>query len=166
MVELHPDVVPLVSLLGTWVGEGAGEYPTIESFRYREEVTFAHVGKPFLAYRQATVNLATSLPAHAESGYLRAVGDRRVELVLAHPTGVVELEEGTFELVYNDQGRAHGLKLDLRSTSVAGTTTAKEVTSLERRIEVTGDVLRYTLAMAAVGQPHQHHLQAELHRQP
>jgi hypothetical protein len=166
-VELHPDVVPLAGLLGTWVGEGAGKYPTIESFRYREEVTFGHVGKPFLAYRQATVNLATGLPAHAEVGYLRAVGDGGVELVLAHPTGVAELEEGALEIVQPERGGNEGpvLRLHLRSTSVAGTTTAKAVTSLERSIELAGDVLRYTLAMGAVGQPHQHHLRADLRRQ-
>ncbi len=155
---MHPDVAVLACLVGQWVGEGRGEYPTVESFRYREEVTVGHVGKPFLAYRQATVNLGTGLPAHAEVGFLRAGGGGRVELVLAHPTGVAEVEEGSVETLPG------GLHLHLRSTGVAGTATAKEVLSLERRIEVVGDLLRYDLAMGAVGQPHQHHLSAELHR--
>lgn len=159
-VALHPDVVALECLLGTWVGEGQGEYPTIEPFRYREEVVFGHVGKPFLAYRQATVRLGADVPAHAESGYLRGVGGNRVELVLAHPTGIAELAEG--ELTAGPDDRA--LALDLRSTDVVATATAKEVRSVERRITVAGDTLRYELAMAAVGQPHQHHLAAELTR--
>lgn len=162
---MHPDVEPLAELLGTWVGEGEGKYPTIEPFRYREEVVFGQVGKPFLSYRQATVHLGTGLPAHAEAGYLRALGNNRVELVLAHPTGIAEVAEGTFEASDGGDGRS---RLDLRLMSIGVTTTptAKDVTSIERHIEVVGDVLRYDLAMGAVGQPHQHHLAAELHRQP
>ena len=157
-VELHPDVAVLAPLLGTWAGTGAGSYPTIESFRYREEVTFGHVGKPFLAYRQATVRLDTGLPAHAEAGYLRGTGGNRVELVLAHPTGIAELAEG--EVTVTEAG----LVLRLASVAVARTATAKEVTRVDRTIAVEGDVLRYELAMAAVGQQHQHHLAAELQR--
>jgi hypothetical protein len=160
-VELHPDVACVAALLGTWEGTGEGRYPTIEPFSYREEVTFGHVGKPFLAYRQATARLDTGLPAHAEAGYLRGVGGGRLELVLAHPTGIAELAEGSVEAA--DGG---GLVLRLATVQVAATSTAKEVTRVERMITVDGDVLRYDLAMAAVGQPHQHHLAAELHRKP
>jgi hypothetical protein len=157
-VELHPDVAVLAPLLGTWAGTGAGRYPTIEPFRYREEVTFGHVGKPFLAYRQATVRLDTGLPAHAEAGYLRGTGGNHVELVLAHPTGIAELAEGEVEATEG------GLALRLASVAVTRTTSAKEVTRVDRTITVEGDVLRYELSMAAVGQPHQHHLAAELQR--
>ena len=158
--ELHPDVATLGCLLGTWSGTGEGTYPTVAPFTYRETVVFGHVGKPNLAYRQATVHLETGLPSHAETGYLRGFGGARVELVLAHPTGVVELAEGT--VVPTDDG----VRLHLRSTDVVGTATAKEVRRLERTIEVAGDVLTYDLAMAAVGQEHQHHLHAELRREP
>ncbi|HKY66921.1 MAG TPA: FABP family protein [Acidimicrobiales bacterium] len=155
---LHPDVETLAPLLGTWTGTGAGTYPTIEPFSYREEVVFGHVGKPFLAYRQATVRLDTGLPAHAEAGYLRGVGGGRLELVLVHPTGIAEVAEGEAVM-----GPDH-LEVRLVSVAVTRTATAKEVTEVERTITVDGDVLRYDVAMAAVGQPLQHHLAAELRR--
>jgi hypothetical protein len=157
---LHPDVVALACLLGTWSGEGEGRYPTIESFTYREEITFGHVGKPFLFYRQSTVRIDTGVPSHAEVGYLRGIGSGRVELVLAHPTGIAELSGGEITTVPD------GLTLRLHSTDIVRTATAKDVRSVERSITVQGHDLTYDLSMAAVTQPHQLHLTATLHRVP
>lgn len=150
----HPAIEPIAFLLGTWRGEGAGEYPTIAAFRYGEEVRFWHVGKPFLAYMQRTWSLADGSPLHAEMGYWRPKPEGRLEVVLAHPTGVVEVQEGTVS----------GSRIVLGSTTMARTATAKDVRELRRTLELCGGVLRYTLEMAAVGQPLQHHLSAELRR--
>jgi THAP4-like, heme-binding beta-barrel domain len=156
--ELHPDVAVLAPLLGTWEGSGTGEYPTIDDFAYDESITFSHVGKPFVAYSQRTRHPVTSAPMHAETGYLRVPRPGSVEIVMAQPTGLAEIYEGAVV------GGDVPLVIDVRSTSINATSTAKEVTVTERTISVTGDDLHYTFRMAAVGQPLQHHLSATLHR--
>jgi hypothetical protein len=152
--DLHPDVQPLAMLLGTWSGGGHGEYPTIEPFDYRETVTFEHVGKPFLVYRQRTSRVSDGFPLHAEMGYWRSPGPGRVELVIAHPFGATEIDEGIVE----------GGRIDVCSTSIATTSTAKELTSVERTFQLDDDVLHYTVRIAAVGVPLTHHLEATLRR--
>ena len=164
-IALHPDVSALEPLLGVWSGRGHGSYPTIESFDYLEELRFEHVGKPFVAYGQRTRHAADGRPLHAETGYWRrsldpvdggplgsAIG---IEVMLAHPTGLMELLVGTLEA---------GV-IELRCQHVVGSPTAKSVIETVRHFELDGDELRYRVAMAAVGQPLTHHLEATLRRQ-
>ncbi len=153
-MDLHPDLTPLEFLVGSWTGGGEGAYPTIEPFAYHEEIAFGHVGKPFLSYIQRTRHASTGLPLHSESGYLRSLGDGRVELVIAQPSGIVEVHTG----------RVEEAKVDLASVIVATTPSAKSVEAVRRVIELVDEELHTRLWMAAVGQPLQLHLSASFQR--
>ena len=95
---LHPDLAPLAFLLGRWEGAGVGGYPTIESFQFGQEMTFSHNGKPFLSYTSRTWRLDAEghlgQPLATETGFWRPQPDGQVELLLAHPTGIIEIYLG------------------------------------------------------------------------
>ena len=157
MVELHPQCRALEPLLGTWHGAGRGSYPTIDDFAYVEELTFGHVGKPFLSMTQRSRDQVTGEPLHAEAGYLRATADGSVELVVAQPSGIAEVHRGTVSC------GAAGLVVELESDQVALTATAKSVTRVRRRLHLDGAVLVSELWMAAVGEADLvHHVRARL----
>ena len=160
MPDLHADVAALAPLLGTWTGRGSGDYPTIDSFDYTEEITFGHVGKPFLSYGQRTKSIDDGRPLHAETGYLRVPSPGHVEWILAHPTGITEILEGTLTIVDG------ALVMELAATVIGRSGSAKDVSALGRSFRLLGDTLTYTVRMGAVGQPLQHHLSATLHRKP
>jgi hypothetical protein len=148
----HGDLEPLLFLLGTWRGEGVGGYPTMDGFRYGEEVTFRHNGKPFLAYTQRTWSLDDGRPLHSETGYWRPQPGGAVEVVLAHPTGIAEVYYGTVA----------GNRVELATDAVVRTSSAKEVTALTRLYGLVEGKLMYAVDMAAVGHPLQSHLSATL----
>ncbi len=151
---VHADLEPLAFLLGTWKGEGTGEWVGAEPFRYGEEITFEHVGDPFLLYAQRSWSPDDGSPIHFERGFVRPGGPGRVEIVFAHPLGIVEVAEGTVS----------GTVIDVASTTVAVTGTGSPVTELRRRIEVEDGILRYELRMATAEVPLAYHVSGELGR--
>lgn len=155
-MELHEDLAEYEFLFGVWRGRGHGHYPTVDSFDYVEEISFAPgPGKPFVHYSQRTRDPDEGRPLHTECGYLRPAGAGRAEFVLVSPTGILELHTGSVQ----------GTHLHFRSALVERTPTAKSVTDVERHFEIDGDRLWYRLSMSAVGQPLQPHLEANLVRE-
>jgi hypothetical protein len=147
----------LAWLVGRWEGEGRGEYPDCADFAYRTELVFsrARLDKLVLAYSEHTWLLPDGAASHEEAGYLRATETGGVELVVAHPIGVVEVHDGT----------AADRRIELESLTVAHTPTGSAVTQMRRTIEHRdGDTLVYSLDMAANGKPLVHHSEATLHR--
>jgi THAP4-like, heme-binding beta-barrel domain len=167
-MAIHPDLAPMEFLLGRWEGAGIGGYPTIESFRFGQEIEFSHNGKPFLSYVSRTWRLdeegRIGLPLGTESGFWRPRPDNQVEVMLAHPTGIVEIYLGEIT----------GTRIEIATDVVARTATAKEVTAGHRLYGLAGPDLAhaalahadlaYAYDMAAMGQPLQPHLSAQLKR--
>lgn len=155
-MDLHPALQPLAAFIGTWEGAGRGEYPSITDFGYIEEISFTNIGKPFLEYRQRTWSADNQL-MHVETGYLRAPSPDKVEFMLTHPTGQVEMAEGHID-VDGDEVR---LYLEGR---ILNSTTAKQVDATTRRYTLVGDALATSFDMAAVNHPLQRHLTSDLTR--
>lgn len=154
IAPVHPRLGRLAELVGTWEGEGHGLWAAPEPFRYHEVVTISSDGRPFLAYRQTTTARADGTPRHGEAGWFRPGAGDGAELVLAQPTGIVEVHQGHWE----------GDTLVLRASLVGCTETALRVTAVERRLRVEGDRLTYLLRIAMNDEELADHLAAELHR--
>ena len=156
--EPDPAIAPLRFLLGRWEGAGVMGYPTIESRNYGEELTFSHTGKPFLVYSSRTWLLepdgSIGRLSHSELGFWRPQPDNGLEVLIVHPTGVSEVYYGTIS----------GTKIEMATDAVVRTATAKDVTAGKRLYGLVGEDLAYAYDMAAVGQPLQPHLSAQLKR--
>lgn len=154
--ELNKALAPLQMLVGTWRGEGRGEYPSIENFIYAEELSFWHTGRPWLGFLQRTWSPESGAPMHSESGYWRPQRDGSLEVVIAHAFGIVEVLEGTI----------NGSTIDLVSKELLSTSTAKEVNAVTRTYEIADGTLAYSVSMAYDNHPLQHHLGARLNKEP
>jgi THAP4-like, heme-binding beta-barrel domain len=156
--EPHPQVASLRFLLGRWEGAGVVGYPTIESANFGQEISFSHNGKPFLIYTSRTwlLNEDSTIgrPLAMETGFWRPQADGSLEVVLAHPTGIMEIYIGQIT----------GTKIELGTDAVVRTATAKEVTAGRRLYGLIGADLGWAYDMAAMGQPLQSHVSAQLKR--
>ncbi len=156
--ELHPALEPVRFLIGRWEGAGVVGYPTIESANFGQEISFSHNGKPFLIYTSRTWLLAEDgtigRPLAMESGFWRPQPDGGLEVLLAHPTGIMEIY----------LGQITGTKIEMATDAVVRTATAKEVTAGKRLYGLIGTDLGWAYDMAAVGQPLQSHVSAQLKR--
>jgi hypothetical protein len=158
--DLHPALRPLLPLVGVWRGTGRGGYPTIADFDYGQQVRFAHDGRPFLHYESRAWLLdpggAVLRPAAREVGWWRpGAAEGEFEVLLAHPTGIVEIY----------LGRVRGIdQWELSTDVVARAGTAKEVAGNHRLYGIVDGALLYAIDMAAVGQPLTPHLSARLER--
>jgi hypothetical protein len=161
-VELSADLptplVPLAWLIGRWEGAGVVGYPTIESANFGQEVEFRHDGRPFLHYRSQAWLLDDEgnqvRPLATETGFWRPGADGDLEVLLSHPTGYVEIYVGSVD----------GPRVNLQTDLVARTPTAKEYTAGSRMYGLVEGDLMWVMDMAAMGEPMQSHVSAQLKR--
>ena len=166
MDTLPGEVIPISWLMGSWVGVGLGTYPTIDDFRFGQEVVFSCDGRPFLHYVSRSWLLDEAgeriKPLASESGYWRPRPDNNVELVVAHPTGFSETYIGTTEVLGLDDAKITSARANLKKDVVVRTESAKPYTQGERLYGLFDSQLMWTFDMAAMEQPMQNHLSAKL----
>ena len=157
--NLHPDLMPLAWLVGTWRGKGRGEYPNVPGFQFAQEVSFNHDGRPFLNYFSRSwiidENDEIIRPAASEVGFWRIKEKNVLEVLLAHNTGIAE---GWVGLV-------QGAKIQLAMDQGYSSPTAKIVTAGSRLYGLVEGELFTSYDMAAQGQTLQAHLWSSLERQ-
>jgi hypothetical protein len=161
--DLHPNLIPVAWLLGTWHGNGRGEYPGIDPFGFEQEIAIAHDGRPFLHFfSKAWITDDEGervRPGALETGFIRLGADKGddgypLEFVLAHPTGYAEIWYGL----------ADGPRITLATDVVARTSTSKDYTAGQRMYGLVEGDLMYAYDMAAMGHPMQSHLWGRLAR--
>ncbi|HEY0501373.1 MAG TPA: FABP family protein [Kutzneria sp.] len=159
--NLNDACLALLPLVGVWRGEGQIVYPTIDGpFRFGQQITFAHDGRPFLTYEARAWLLDEQgkviRPAARESGFWRPQADDTIEVLVTHATGVAEIYYGT---------PLTQTSWELATDIVMRTSTAKEVTAAKRLYGLVNDGdLAYVEERAMVGEPLQPHVSAQLER--
>lgn len=155
---IHPDIAPLAWLVGRWEGAGVVGYPTIESANFGQELVVTHDKRPFLRWESTTWILDDAgnkvRPSGTELGFWRPGGEGEAELLLAHPTGIVEMYYGTVE-----PGR-----IELQTDGIIRSPHAKEYSSAKRMYGLVKSNLMWVMDMTAAGQPMSSHVSAELKR--
>lgn len=129
------------ALIGRWMGDGAGGYPTIDPFEYSEELRIEQRSDhPALHYEQRTWKHSEfgDIASHWETGLIRISSDGTASLNNAQG-GRSETMMGTWTATET------GWSLELHSTGYAGDDRVVEST---RHFEIGPDAMSYIHEMA------------------
>lgn len=157
-VPVNDALLSLLALVGVWRGEGTGLAPGSQTqFRFGQQLSFVHDGRPFLAYeaRSWLLDLDGNVirPAWRESGFWRVgVGDD-IEAVVASNTGQALVFAG----VAGDQ------RWELATSTAQPARTAKRLAGERRLYAVLDGALVYATELSVDG-PYEPHLNARLTR--
>lgn len=168
-MDVPEQLLPLSWLLGQWVGVGTGQYPTIEDFRFGQELSFTCDGRPFITLHSRSWILDDAgerlRPAATETAYFRPLPDNDFEALFNHPSGYVEVWHGKVTVSDIQDATITRASLEMTTDSVMRTQTAKEYVGGTRLYGLVPDGdLAWTFDMAAMGEPLGNHLAAKLKR--
>lgn len=158
--SINPAVAPLAWLVGRWEGAGVVGYPGMDSRNFGQELRITHDGRPFLEVSSHAWEIAEDgsigEPLAREVGFIRMLENGEVELLLAHPTGIVEMYVGEKE--------ATRPVLNLRTDGVMRSPQSREYTAATRMYGLVESKLMWVMDMAAEGHPMTSHMSAQLQR--
>ncbi len=130
-------------LNGTWVGQGKGQYPTIESFSYQEQVRYEFDSSyPLFHFEQKTMLMPTNEPSHWESGFIRVLDNGLIEISSAQDSGRVEVLQGKID---PSETPEDSLRMELNSVALAHD---DRLVQTKRVYVVTNGTLTYQKFMA------------------
>ena len=159
-MPLSDELLAVLPLVGNWAGRGFGVVAsTGAGFAFRQHVTFAHDGRPFLAYESRSWLIDDDdrdiRPAFRESGFWRpGAGPDDLEVLTVSITGLAQLFVGT----------AGDGRWEIATTSIVRTPTAKHVAGERRLYAISGDTLAYATELALTPDEYTPHLNATLQR--
>jgi hypothetical protein len=148
-------VAPFEGWLGRWEGEGRGLWHGVPPFRYRESlVVEALPGRALLRLTQrTTVGDSTEL-SHSEVGYLRLLPELQLELLVAVPSGYVEIHTG----------RLQERVVELSPQTLGVTPSARPLRVVRRRMELADGTLHNSVAIAVHDEEVAPHVESWLRR--
>mgnify|MGYP003586777528 FL=1 len=168
-MSLPDEVLPLSWLLGHWVGVGTGHYPTIDDFRFGQEISFTCDGRPFIAMNSRSWILDADgnriRPAATEAAFFRPRPNNEFEALFSHPAGYAEVWHGRVTVADIHDATITRASLEMTTDSVMRTASAKEYVGGHRLYGLVPDGdLAWTFDMAAMGESLGNHLAAKLKR--
>jgi hypothetical protein len=145
-------------LLGRWDGTGSGEFPTLDSFTYREQLDMNECGGSVVHYVQQTWRLVDGVEvgSHIETGFINVREDNSVEWLNAQGSDRVEVLQGRWTFTN-----------DVASIDVESVVFAHDDRMIRswRNMTINGHELSYVMGMATNTVPHgAMHLTAMLQR--
>ena len=157
-MDVSPVSVAVRQLVGVWKGTGSGEFPTIDSFTYRERLEVSELRAGRLHYLQQTWRHVDGeeVGSHMETGFIIVTDDAAVEILNAQSSGRVEVLRGSVSL---QEGT---VVVDLHSVTLAHD---ERMIGSRRELRLDEDELAYSMAMATTSVPEvATHLTAHLTR--